>query len=193
MFADSRKMTYLWTASWSFKFGISVCDPEALPILRWRRLPMKHKKKNQLCVFFNQSVNKKNKLSLQHSNEIIGYLLSRIFFLYSGSLRRFLSKYMQYPRKRVPATPAAIPMAVRFISIFKKLLLFCANYLIENIYFNRIQKLRELQKQNPSHADGDNEEWQQYSSRRRYNLGYVQINILLIFISLHSGKWARFY
>lgn len=33
-------VVYLWTASWSFKFGNSVRDPE-FPILRWRvrRLP----------------------------------------------------------------------------------------------------------------------------------------------------------
>lgn len=36
--------TYLWTASWSAKFGNSVRDP---PVLRWRRRPFEKRKKKR--------------------------------------------------------------------------------------------------------------------------------------------------
>ena len=50
--------------------------------------------------------------------QIFMTLLSRNFCLNSGSLLRFLSKQMQYPRKNVPHMPATIP-AINLELIFK--------------------------------------------------------------------------
>lgn len=99
---DFRIIIYLWTASWSFRFGNSVRDPE-LAILRWRhlRLPVEAEKKNQFSphtehdskqIISNYKLHNLLARTRNACHQINYYLRSRTFLLYSGSLRLFLSK-----------------------------------------------------------------------------------------------------